>query len=356
MKLQLLGGLTPRAFLQRHWQKRPLLVRGAMPGFRGLLDVRALVALARRDDVESRMVRRHGSRLQTVHGPFGDGIRLEGRNATLLVSGVNLHVRAADELLRRFAFVPQARLDDVMVSYATPGGGVGPHVDSYDVFLLQGPGRRRWRISPPRENNKPRKEARFSVNPGDMLYLPPDWRHDGVALDPCYTYSIGFRAPRGAELAAAVLDWLHERGLPDAAYRDAGLEPARRGAAIPGRMVSFADSVLRSIRWSKDDATRFLGEYLTEPKPHVVFRASAGRRPLASSGLRLDPKTQLLYSGRRFFINGESFVTSKSAAPLLRELAERRRVRGAQLARAPLAGLISGWLRAGYAHLERLQP
>jgi 50S ribosomal protein L16 3-hydroxylase len=121
-------------------------------------------------------------------------------------------------------------------------------------------------------------------------------------------------------------------------------------------MLSFAASVLQSIRWSKDDAARFLGEYLTEPKPHVGFRPSARRRRLAGSSLRLDPKTQLLYSGRRFFINGESFMTSKSAAPLLRELAERRRVRGARLAQAPLAGLISGWLRAGYAHLERLQP
>jgi len=350
MKLQLLGGLTPRSFLQRHWQKRPLLVRGALPAFRGILDVRALVALARRDDVESRMVRRRGSRLETVHGPFGQGIRLERRNATLLVSGVNLHVRAADELLRRFAFVPQARLDDVMVSYAAPGGGVGPHIDSYDVFLLQGEGRRRWRIW-----DRKGQKKEYTVDEGDMLYVPPGWKHDGVALDACYTYSIGFRAPRGAELAAAFLDWLHERGLPDAAYRDAGLKPARRGAALPGRMLSFAASVLRSIRWSKDDATRFLGEYLTEPKPHVVFRPS-GRRRLARSGLRLDPKTQLLYSGRRFFINGESFVTSKSAAPLLRELAERRRVRGARLAQAPLAGLISGWLRAGYAHLERLQP
>ena len=121
-------------------------------------------------------------------------------------------------MLRRFAFVPQARLDDVMVSYATPGGGVGPHVDSYDVFLLQGPGRRRWRVG---------GRTASSPRPGDLLYLPPGCEHDGVALEPCFTYSIGFRAPRGAELGAAFLDWLHERGLPDARYRDPGLAPAR---------------------------------------------------------------------------------------------------------------------------------
>ena len=362
MKLRLLGNVTPRAFLQRHWQKRPLFVRGAIPGFPGVLDLRALAALAARDDVESRMVQRRGNRLETVHGPFRRGLRLQGRNATLLVSGVNLHVCAADALLRRFAFVPQARLDDVMVSYATPGGGVGPHVDSYDVFLLQGEGRRRWRVWLP--NGSFHKQ--FFVEKGDLLYLPPGWRHDGVALEPCYTYSIGFRAPRGAELAAAFLDWLHERGLPDPRYRDPALKPAHRGAAIPGSMLSFAESVLKSIRWSKGDTARFLGEYLTEPKAHVVFRPSAKhgvvflpsakRGALARSELRLDPKTQLLYSGRRFFINGESFVTSKSAAPRLQELADRRRLRADRLAGPPLAGLISGWLRAGYAHLERLTP
>jgi 50S ribosomal protein L16 3-hydroxylase len=113
---------------------------------------------------------------------------------------------------------------------------------------------------------------------------------------------------------------------------------------------------LQNIRWTKGDTARFLGEYLTEPKPHVVFRASARRGTLAGSELRLDPKTQLLYSGSRFFINGESFVTSKRAAPRLRELADRRRLRGERLVQAPLAGLISDWLRAGYAHLERLKP
>ena len=362
MKLRLLGNVTPRAFLQRHWQKRPLLVRGAIPGLSGLLELRSLTGLAARDDVESRVVQRRGKRFETVHGPFERGLRLQRRNATLLVSGVNLHVRAADALLRRFAFVPQARLDDVMVSYATPGGGVGPHVDSYDVFLLQGEGRRRWRVWRPDGSF----HKQLSAEKGDLLYLPPGWQHDGVALEPCYTYSIGFRAPRGAELAAAFLDWLHERGLPDALYRDPALKPARRGAAIPRSMVSFAEATLKSIRWSKDDTARFLGEFLTEPKAHVVFRPSAKHgmvfRPSATPGtlarwaLQLDPKTQLLYSGRRFFINGESFVTSKSAAPRLRELANRRRLRADRLARPPLVGLISGWLRAGYAHLQRLTP
>ncbi|HVL35414.1 MAG TPA: cupin domain-containing protein, partial [Burkholderiales bacterium] len=207
MASALLGGLSTRAFLRRHWQQRPLFVARALPGFAGVVDHRALAALAARDDVESRIVERRGRRWDTHHGPFRR-LCVPRRDWTLLVSGVNLHVAAADALLRRFDFIPRARMDDVMVSYAVPGGGVGPHRDSYDVFLLQGPGRRRWRFG---------DEERV-LAPGDLLYLPPGVEHDGVALDACYTYSIGFRAPSGAELGAAFLDWLHERGLPQARF------------------------------------------------------------------------------------------------------------------------------------------
>lgn len=340
---RLLGGLTAREFLRRYWQKRPLFVRAALPGFAGIVDARGLAALAARDDVESRIVERRGARRETMHGPF-ERISLKARNSTLLVNGVNLHVPAADRLLQRFDFVPQARLDDVMVSYATPGGGVGPHVDNYDVFLLQGPGRRAWRV----------ENRRFVVECGDLVYLPPRVEHDGVALEPCFTYSIGFRAPRGAELGAAFLDWLHERGLPQAEYRDPQLAPAKRPGRIPQEMISFATKLLRRIRWSAGEVERFLGEYLSEPKPHVVFRPRAGGGEIARSRVRLDPKTRLFYCGRRFFINGESLELSRRQAALLRELADRRVAPGARLAGAPLAGLISGWRRLGYVTLEKM--
>ncbi|HEY1287720.1 MAG TPA: cupin domain-containing protein [Burkholderiales bacterium] len=303
----------------------------ALPGFGGVIGKRALARLAAHDDVESRIVERRGKRRETRHGPF-EKVILGERRSTLLVSGVNLHVPDADALLRRFAFIPQARLDDVMVSYATPGGGVGPHVDSYDVFLLQGPGRRRWRVV----------QKEYIAHPGDLLYLPPGIEHDGVALDECYTYSIGFRAPRGAELGAAFLDWLHERGLPDAAYRDPRLAPASRPARIPRELLRFGEKALARIRWSRGDVIDFLGRYLSSPKPHVVFRPGAGRGAM----VRLDPKTSLLYYGERFFVNGEAL--SVRHPRLLRELADRRQAGRAFL--APLAGLIAEWRRAGYAH------
>jgi len=341
MKSRLLGGMTAREFLRRHWQKRPLFVRAALPQFDGLLDARALGALSLRDDVESRRVTRRGRRWETTQGPFRK-VFFAKKDFTLLVSGLNLHLDAADRLLRRFDFVPQARLDDVMVSFAAPGGGVGPHVDSYDVFLLQGEGVRRWTVWSPGGTKRA-----FLSRSGDLLYLPPGWKHDGVALEPCFTYSIGFRAPRGREFAAAFLDFLHERGLPDGRYRDPHLAPARRAAAIPAGMISFAGQVLKKIRWSNAEVLHFLGEYLTMPKSHLVFAPSHTKGPW----IRLDAKTQLLYRGTQFFINGDAFRLPARDCPAMRELADQRGIAENRLARQ--AALIREWRRAGYVHLEK---
>ena len=338
MRSPLLGGLSPRDFLRRYWQKRALFVRRAVPDFTGVVDERTLAALAQRDDVESRIVVKRGRRWETAHGPF-PRVVLKAKS-TILVNGVNHHVPEAEALLQRFAFVPQARLDDVMVSYATPGGGVGPHVDRYDVFLLQGPGRRRWTVW-----GSSRKA--YVCEPGDLLYLPPCVKHDGVALEPCFTSSVGFRAPRGAELGAAFLDWLHERGLPDARYRDPHLAPAGAPARIPPSMIDYARKVLSRIRWSRSDVEAFLGEYLSLPKPHVVFRSA----PAAGAWLRLDPKTQLLYSGARFFINGEAFSLPARDRAAMRELADRREIEARRL--ASQASLIGHWRRAGYVRPEK---
>jgi 50S ribosomal protein L16 3-hydroxylase len=351
--------------LRRHWQKRPLLVRRALPGFRGVIGKSALFALAARDEVESRLVQRRRGRWAVTHGPLNRAsLKQAGaRNWTLLVNGVNGHSDAAERLLRRFDFIPQARLDDVMVSYAAPGGGVGPHVDSYDVFLIQGAGRRLWRLARPRRfgliPHAPLKliagfapEDEVLLEPGDLLYLPPGWGHDGIALEACFTCSVGFRAPRGAELAAAFLDYLHERGLPDATYRDPGLRASGNPARISGRMTAFADAVLKRIRWHRADAVELLGRFLTTPKSNIVFRRNAMPGRLKSRVAVLDPRTQLLYAGKRFFINGESFAPSASQRPALAQLADRRRAPGRALARAGLEPLISDWQRAGYLRLE----
>jgi 50S ribosomal protein L16 3-hydroxylase len=368
-----LGGLSPAAFLRRHWQKRPLLARSAWQPGEGLPDLDRLVALACRSDVESRRVSRRGRRWALEHGPFHarQFRNPPARNWTLLVNGVDQHVPAVEQLMRRFEFLPRARMDDVMVSYAAPGGGVGPHEDSYDVFLLQGAGRRLWRLqrpgrfarvpaSPLRQIADFEPDTEYLVEPGDILYLPPGWGHDGVALEPCWTFSVGCRAPRGAELALALLDYLHERGLPDARYRDPGLRPAANPAQIGRALVNYAQRTLRKVRWSANDVTRVLGCHLTLPKPHVVFEPrervpprAAFLRQLAGAQVALDARSQLLYRGAEFFLNGDVVpVSARQRRPLAR-LADERRAAGAHLARAGLGALLREWYAAGAVHLER---
>jgi 50S ribosomal protein L16 3-hydroxylase len=236
-------------------------------------------------------------------------------------------------------------------------------VDSYDVFLVQGAGRRRWRVCRPRKfrlvPGAPlklidgfRAEHEYVLDPGDLLYLPPGWGHDGVALDECFTASVGFRAPRGAELAAAFLDYLHERGLPDAAYRDPGLKVAKHPAAIGGDMTAFAAKLLSRISWRKGDVDDFLGRYLSTPKPNVAFTAGAGARSIQGATVRLDPRTQMLHAGARFFVNGERYTPRARQRPALAELADRRLASGGRLAAAGLEPQVLEWQRAGWLHLE----
>ncbi len=369
MEVRLLGGLSVRQFLRRHWQKKPLLVRGALPGFSGVIGRRALFALAARPDADARLVERRGDRWLLTEGPIAPArlARAGDRDWTLLVHAVDHHTPAAERLLRRFLFIPYARLDDVMVSYAVAGGGVGPHWDSYDVFLVQGRGRRLWRLARPRAfrlaQGTPlrqiadfRAEEEFLLEPGDLLYLPPRWGHNGIALEPCFTCSIGMRAPQGTELAAAFLDYLHERGLPAADYRDPDLRPCAHPAHIERRLLVHARRLLAKIRWSGADVRDFLGRYLTLPRPHAVFalrrRAPAAR--LEDCEVVLDPRSRMLYHGRQVFLNGEALTVGPRQRAALAALADRRRAPGRRLARAGLAALVHAWFREGAVHLERV--
>lgn len=368
MDKTLLGGLTPRQFLEEYWHKKPLLIRGAIPGFRNLLDVQALFELAARDDCESRLIGHERNRWELEHGPFDPRVyrELPNRRWTLLVQGLNHFLPEADALMRRFDFIPYARLDDVMVSYAVKDGGVGPHIDSYDVFLLQGEGRRLWRISsqrrieldpraPIRVMTNFRAEQEWVLEPGDMLYLPPLVPHDGIALEPCMTYSIGFRAFTAQELATQFLGFMQERVCLDGIYRDPGLRPPRSPAQIGDDMVRQAEAMLGRIRWSRRDVEDFLGQYLSEPKPHVCFERP--RRPLPPArfaqaavrhGLRLALTTGMLYRRNRWYINGERFEAEASWQQALRELADRRRLPPGTALEPALLQLLHQWYAAGY--------
>jgi len=373
--LRLLAGLTPAQFMRRHWQKAPLVVHGAMPGFRPPLSRARLFALAADENVESRLIVRRGRSGWTLkHGPFARSALppLKRPHWTLLVQGVDLHDDAAQALLQSFRFVPDARLDDLMISWASDGGGVGPHFDSYDVFLLQAHGRRLWRIGRTHDarldSNAPLKilrrfvpEQELVLDAGDMLYLPPQWSHDGVAVGgDCMTYSIGMRAPQRGELAAELVARLAD-SLDDATlYRDARQSATSRPAAIPTRLQTFAAAAVRSLVAAPGATERVLGELLSEPKPHVLFeRARGAWRPGA---VELDRRTRMLYDARHVYINGDSVRAAGKDAALLRRLADERgldarAVRGAgRAARA----LLHEWFDAGWLcdtpHVRGLTP
>lgn len=378
----LLGGLSPQQFMRRHWQKKPLLIRQALPGVRPPLDRTALFALAAQEGVESRLVRRQQAGWSLRHGPFVRSALppLKQPGWTLLVQGLDLHVPAAHALMAPFRFVPEARLDDVMVSYASDGGGVGPHLDSYDVFLLQVHGRRRWRIGRSHDTRLqpglPLKilanfeaEQEWLLEPGDMLYLPPRWAHDGVAEGECMTCSIGFRSASRDEFAREVLqrsldaaaEAADAEGEPAAAsplYRD----PSQPATATPGRippgMQQFAAAAVARLVGDEQALACSLGEWLSEPKPRVWFDAADdidGSMPLApKSGVCLDRRTRMLWDDWHVFINGESFRAAGRDARLMRQLADDRRLPGALLARLGVEAraLIDEWVRAGWLHAE----
>jgi 50S ribosomal protein L16 3-hydroxylase len=325
----LLGNLTPSQFMRRYWQKKPLLIRQAIPDIEPPLSRDALFELADQDDVEARLITHFRNRWQLEHGPFApDELPpVKQRAWTLLVQGVDLHDDRARALLDRFRFVPDARLDDLMISYATDGGGVGAHFDSYDVFLLQVHGKRRWRFGAQRDLSLrpglPLKvlqhfepEEEWVLEPGDMLYLPPHIAHDGIAEGECMTCSIGFRAPSTQELTGQFLYHLAERGeAEDAArelYRDPKQPAVVHPAELPAALVERVGAILAEVSWNERDISTFLGTYLSEPKPNVVFDPPA--RPLtetrfieraSKSGIRLDRKSILLYDARFYFLNGE---------------------------------------------------
>lgn len=360
--------LTPQQFLREYWQKKPLLIRQALPDLKPPIAREALCEMAAADEVESRLITRFNSRWQMQSGPMTTLPSFNKKNWTLLVQGANLHHDAADALLQQFRFIPDARLDDLMISYATDGGGVGPHFDSYDVFLLQAQGRRRWRISAQKDlslvENMPLKilknfqpDEEFVLEPGDMLYLPPHYAHDGVAEGECITCSIGFRAPSYQELGEAFLQFMAESIDLPGRYADPDLAATSHPAELSRSMVSRIAAELAKVRFTDDDMLIFLGEYLSEPKVSVFFdrpgRSLTLPRFLDAAGKRglvLSRKTKMLHRGKHVFINGESFAASSEDRASLTLLADTRKLDGEAVAAVSqdVAEALHAWFHDGW--------
>lgn len=350
-------------FLRDHWQKKPLVVRGAFPGFRDPISPDELAGLSCEPLVESRIVREKGGRRpwEVTYGPQDEAIfsRLPERGWTILVQEVNRWVPDAALLLDAFSFVPNVRVDDVMVSFAEPGGSVGAHLDSYDVFLVQGQGERRWRFhTRPTKNVTLRSgldlrilehfepDADAILGPGDLLYLPPGFAHHGVAVSPCLTYSIGFRSPSAGEAWSSFVATAATSPEASRLLVDPPLAVATEPGAIPPALLERVRAMVRSMdmsdtaidRWFASFATRLKpGHTMKRPRPsarwnadailarvargEVVTRSEEGRwayLPAARKGLTL-------------FVGGVEIRVEAGAVDLARTLSSARRHDGGAL-------------------------
>lgn len=312
-----LGDLTPAAFMRDYWQKKPLLIRQAFPEYPNPLSPDELAGLALEDEVESRIVLTDGETpWELRRGPFAedDFKGLPEENWTLLVQAVDQFVPEVAELMSAFRFLPSWRVDDVMISYAAPGGSVGPHFDNYDVFLLQTHGRRRWKIgqqcsadSALLEHPDLRILADFEqqqewlLEPGDMLYIPPGVAHYGIAEDECMTCSIGFRAPSHQEILVHFTDFLSQHLSDQERYSDAGMGVAAEPAAIDDAAIERLQDIVLGLVQDKAALATWFGRFMTEPRyPEMLEAQQIDPQLLLEDmhngyGLMRNPSARLAY-------------------------------------------------------------
>jgi 50S ribosomal protein L16 3-hydroxylase len=367
-----LGKITARAFMREHWHKKWRHMPNAIPDFKELIDHASLLTLACRDDVESRLIIRTGKDWTMERGPFKAARlkKLPARDWTLLVQGLNLHVPAADALLHHFNFLPHARLDDVMISLAAPGGGVGPHFDSYDVFLLQGIGIRQWKVSeqkdlewvsgaPLKILKKMKAEAQFDLTAGDMLYLPPHVAHDGVAIQSegfCTTYSIGFRAPTHQEIADTFLQWLTDTTELEGRLSDPDLTATDHPGKIPASYVREVERAINKLEINRSTIAQFAGCFATEPKQSIVFDppdepvSRSKFAKLAADGIRLNAGTLCGYDDLHLYVNGDPFVMMGDAQ-FWQDFADQRVAKVSATLNPETIDALYTWYEDGWLHL-----
>lgn len=340
------GDLSVAQFLAEYWQKKPLLVRGAWPGFENPLPPPSFLRLSEREDALSRLMVKHEGEhnWELREGPFeaADFEALPASQWTLLIQEVDRLVPAVRDMLRAVDFLPRWRLDDIMISYAANGGGVGAHIDNYDVFLLQGHGRRRWQI-----NTTPVEEERliedidvsiladfeadrdWVLEPGDMLYLPPRIAHFGVAEGECMTFSIGCRAPSEQDILGAILEQALMNVDPDARYADPDLSLSDPRAGLGEGIIEWASKLIQALTTDEDALREMLGTILSQPRRWVeedVLPQDALTEALAQGGrVRPASSSQVLMEAGpggvlRLFAAGEMIELDAAFEPLLSKL------------------------------------
>jgi len=347
-KNHILGKISNDVFLKKYWQKKPLLIRDAIKNFKSPITEKDLFRIAQNENAISRLIEFKRGIWQVKYGPFKklDLPKKINTPWTILVQNMNHHLPFAESFLNLFKFIPYARLDDLMVSFATKKGSVGPHFDSYDVFLFQAKGEREWKISEQKKFSLDKKSAikiitNFKVKntwvlkPGDLLYLPPNVGHWGVSQsDDCLTYSIGFRAPGTFEIQSKFLDFIQDNLITNKndLYRDPNLNLQKNPAEINSNMIKKIQQIVNQLRWNTNSINNFIGQLLTEPIEGAVFETSKSMtaevfiKDLIKKPLKLNPKTRMLFIKNNFFINGELIEADKKSIMYLKQLANDREI------------------------------
>ena len=271
--------LSKQAFLNQYWQKKPLLIKGGFSDFKDPLDANELAGLAMEDSIESRIITNHNQQWQSHQGPFEDFEILTDEHATLLVQAVDHWHPEAAQLLEPFRFIPNWRIDDLMISYSTPGGGVGPHLDQYDVFIIQGEGKRHWRVGLPDASLKQfaqnksllQVEAFTAVidcvlEPGDILYIPPGCPHEGYAIENALNYSVGFRAPNQQDLLSSFADHIIDTESGQKRYTDHTLTLRDSKGELTQSEVDKVKTLMQALIENDSLFKNWLGNTLSQPK------------------------------------------------------------------------------------------
>jgi 50S ribosomal protein L16 3-hydroxylase len=344
------GKLSAAQFLEQYWQRKPLLLRQAFPGFRDPLTPEELAGLACEQDVESRLVFTEPTNWRLRSGPFTDKdfTSLPERDWTLLVQAVDQWVPAVKQLMQAVDFLPSWRIDDVMISYATPGGGVGPHFDYYDVFLVQGKGSRVWRTgqrctaADELRTDSGLKlldffatDSEYELHSGDVLYVPPGIAHWGTSRDDSLSYSIGFRAPSAADMLIGFSDYLGDNLSPDQRYRDPLLQPDIAPGEISAAALQQARHALLALVGDEAALARWFGTAMTQPRypDRIVARRKLTPAMLNAAQYRLHPASRVAWTlrdgGILVFCDGDCSSWPDSSA--LRKLCAQLAVPGATL-------------------------
>jgi len=318
------------SFLRDYWQQQPMVIRQGFQNFSDFLDENDLAGLSELEEVDSRIIQNHQQQWHITHGPFDDFDKVCQGDWTLLVQGVDRYISEAAQLMEAFSFLPYWRMDDLMISYATPGAGVGPHFDQYDVFLVQGKGRRRWKVGRPGDHLPVFPHPQLAqiepfepvidvvLEAGDILYVPPGWPHEGVAEAPCLTYSVGFRAPDQQQLVNALPDIFDESGTQNVRYTDSGRQPASHPGKISrAELTTLKSMILETVtqpQWEQALLRMLSDQQLPLQTPEALIHAQQlpglieqGAEYSRVPGCRPVFCEQAASTTLTFYINGEAF-------------------------------------------------